>query len=123
MTKTTKIVALLIITVIAFTFASTASALFVINGPGVAWQFAPELEKGTVIDANGYFYLSSDPNVREEMPDYTKLIITENLVTIIYSPKDTTALSGNVLLTGIHVVAENGEYDIAGPGFAFVRTR
>jgi hypothetical protein len=109
-------------------FVSTAAALstLVVSGPGIVWQFTPDPNYGEVTEVQAYYYNTTHTTIRHDMPEPQRKIITDNLVTLVFSISDTKDLQGFVETTGVDVNGgPDGEgYTIpGGPGFAWGRTR
>ena len=105
--------------------APTISTI-VISGPGVVWQFTPNSNYGEVTSVQAYYFLT-ETSPRENMPPPVKTIITDNLVTLIFSISDVGDLAGHVYKTAVEYYQTGNPMQPAlidgGPSFAWGRTR
>jgi hypothetical protein len=126
MKKKTIISGLLVASIVAVMFLSTAvafSSLYItISGKGRVWQFAPQEDKGEVTDVSAYYVLNDDPLQIENSITISQKIITDNVITLVFKTSDLPNLDADTFASGVHVTADT-DYDIAGPGFAWGRTR
>jgi hypothetical protein len=106
-------------------FLSTAvafsSVYITISGKGRIWQFAPQEDKGEVTDVSAYYILNSVPGIENSIPIKQK-VITNNVITLVFEHSELPDLDPDTFTTGVHVTADTN-YNVAGPGFAWGRTR
>jgi hypothetical protein len=126
MKKKIIISGLLVASIIAVMLLSTAAAFsssyITISGKGRIWQFAPDEDKGEVTDVSAYYILNDDISNTENPITISRKIITDNVITLVFKTSDLPNLDADTFVSGVHVTADE-VYTIAGPGFAWGRTR
>jgi hypothetical protein len=126
MKKKIIISGLLVASIIAVMLLSTAAAFndsyITISGKGRIWQFAPDEDEGEVTDVSAYYILNDDTSQTENPITISRKIITDNVITLVFKTSDLPNLDADTFASGVHVTA-NTVYTIAGPGFAWGRTR